>query len=189
VNTPAHLVFGAAAFGRAASPRVTWAALGGSAVPDLSLYVMTAVSIWVLGASPSTVFRDYYYSEAWQAVFAVDNSLVLWGAFLTVTLARGWRVATAFSGAACLHLALDLPLHNHDARMHFWPLTEWVFVSPVSYWDTSYHAGIVAPIETGATLVLSCWAAWRFPQIGIRVTILALALAQLATGGVWRYLL
>jgi hypothetical protein len=189
LNTPAHLVLGAAAFGRPGCPRVTWAALAGSAAPDLSLYLMTAVSIWGLGASPTTVFREYYYSDAWQAVFAVDNSFVFWGAGLALSVAWDRRVATAFAGAACLHLALDLPLHNHDARMHFWPLTDWVFVSPVSYWDGAYHAEKVAPVETGATLMLAIWCVVRLPQPGIRAAIVVLTLAQLATGGLWRFLL
>ena len=44
-------------------------------------------------------------------------------------------VLIALFSAALVHLTLDFPLHNDDARAHFWPLTNWKFTSPVSYWD------------------------------------------------------
>ena len=186
MNTPAHLIFGAAAFGRANDSRATAAALAGGFAPDLSLYAMSAVSIWALGVSPHTVFREYYYSDAWQTVFAVDNSVLLWALLLAVALWRQWQLIVAFAGAGLLHLAFDLPLHNHDARRHFWPLSDWVFVSPVSYWDDAYHAGIVGPIEVGATMVLAVFCLWRFRQTWVRGTVLVLAAAEASASGVWR---
>ena len=39
MNTPAHLLFGVAAFGKPDRRGVTAAALGGSLIPDLSLYL------------------------------------------------------------------------------------------------------------------------------------------------------
>ena len=79
MNTPAHLIVGVAAFG---APQKRWtlsAALLGSLAPDLSLYVMVAVSIWWLDVPPNVVFGQYYYSDAWQSVFAVDSSFILLG--------------------------------------------------------------------------------------------------------------
>ncbi|WP_299370778.1 cobalamin biosynthesis protein CobQ [uncultured Tateyamaria sp.] len=147
MNTPAHLLIGAAAFGRPMRTGVLLAAFLGGLLPDLSLYLMAGTSLFVLGISPQRVFNELYFSDAWQTVFAIDNSFVLWGILLAVAL--WWRVpwAIALTGAAMLHLSLDFPLHHDDGRPHFWPVSDWVFESPFSYWDRAHGAMWIAPIE------------------------------------------
>lgn len=136
----------------------------------------------------SRVFGELYYSDAWQSVFAIDNSFVLWGLGLGLALWRRSAVFVAFCGAALLHLALDFPLHTHDARQHFWPLSDWVFESPVSYWDSDAFAGIVSPIA----LVLSgvalgvIW--WQFRAIWVRVFCTGLFAMEIVSSGIWRFI-
>ena len=188
MNTPAHLIFGVAAFGKRGQPRITAAAAAGALIPDLSLYVMVGVSIWVLGIEPRVVFRELYYSDAWQQVFAIDNSFVLWGALLAVALWFRRPALTAFAGAALLHLAFDFPLHNHDARMHFWPISAWVFESPVSYWDGKYHAQVVGPLELGVSMIL-CLLLWiRFRRWWMRALIVLLGTAEFLSSGIWQFI-
>lgn len=187
MNTPAHLIFGTAIFGKRVPVGTYWAALAGAFAPDFSLYAMVAVSIWGMGIPAETVFREYYYSDAWQAVFAVDNSFILWGALFTFALWRKLPILIAFSGAALLHLALDFPLHTHDARMHFWPLSDWVFVSPISYWDNSAHAGIVGPLALFGSAILAFVLWQRFEDVKVRVVTLFLLLAELFSSGIWRF--
>ena len=55
------------------------AAVAGSLLPDLSLYLMAGWAMRVQKIPPSVVFDELYFSPRWQAVFAVDNSLILWG--------------------------------------------------------------------------------------------------------------
>lgn len=186
MNTPAHLVFGAAAFARPHLPRTTLAALAGSFTPDLSLYALVGVSIWGLGIQPETVFRDLYYSPAWQQVFAVDNSFVLWGFAFALALRARAAPAIAFCGAALLHLAFDFPLHTHDARMHFWPLTGWRFESPVSYWDGRAHARIAEPLVLVAVTALGLLIWVRFKTWAMRGATAALVMMEAAASGVWR---
>ena len=187
MNTPAHLIFGMAAFAKADAPKVTLAALAGAMLPDLSLYLMAGVSLFVLGISPQVVFDQLYFSEAWQLVFKIDNSFVLWGLGLAVALwlRRAWAIA--LTGAALLHIGLDFPLHHDDGRAHFWPLSNWIFESPVSYWDRGHHAGIIAPIEMvlyGICVVI-LWR--RLREIWERVIIAALGVMQLAPGIIWMF--
>lgn len=186
MNTPAHLIIGAAAFAKPGHRAVTVAALAGGFAPDLSLYVMVSVSIWGLGISPGVVFGELYYSPAWQQVFAVDNSFVLWG----VALALAWRarspVWVAFTGAALLHLLLDFPLHSHDARMHFWPLSTWVFESPISYWNSAESGALVGWLEWSLCLVLSVLLWRRFTSWRMRFTFGALFAAETVSSGIWR---
>ena len=188
MNTPAHLIFGAAAFGRPDQRGTLAAAMAGAFVPDLSLFLMVGVSIWVMGVPAETVFREYYYSDAWQSVFAVDNSFVLWGLLLALALWWRWPVLTAFAGAGVLHLIFDFPLHTHDARMHFWPLSDWVFESPFSYWDRSAHAGAIGPLELSMSLGLALLLLVRFRTLGTRTLVIGLAGAEVMSSGIWRFM-
>lgn len=185
MNTPAHLIFAAAAFARPYQRRTTLAALGGALAPDLSLYVMTALSIYVLGISPSVVFNQLYFSDPWQAVFAVDNSFIVWGAGLALAWGMGARMAMIFAASGLLHLAFDFPLHHDDGRPHFWPVSDWVFQSPISYWDTAHHAGVVGPVETGLSLLFCLVLMRRFGSLRSRLLIGCLALVQLAPALFW----
>ena len=56
MNTPAHLLIGAAVFGRPATSRILGAAVIGAILPDLSLYLMAGVSLILLKIPPETVF-------------------------------------------------------------------------------------------------------------------------------------
>ncbi len=147
MNTPAHLLLGAAAFGRGKDKTVMIAAIAGGMLPDLSLYLMAGVSLFILGISPQVVFNELYFSDAWQTVFAIDNSFFVWGGLLALSVwsRKPWAIALCL--AALLHIALDFPLHHDDGRPHFWPLSNWVFESPVSYWDLRHGAAVVGPIE------------------------------------------
>ncbi|GIT90063.1 hypothetical protein JANAI62_04540 [Jannaschia pagri] len=184
MNTPAHLIFGLAAFGKPDAPRVTRAALVGALIPDLSLYLLAGGAL-ALGYPPDVVFGTLYFSDLWQTIFAIDNSAVLWGIVLGlgIWLRRPWIWALA--GAALLHVALDFPLHHDDGRAHFWPITDWVFASPVSYWDTEHGAHWIAPIEVMVTLALAVWIWRRFPSWSLRTLVVGLAVAQLSVGGLW----
>ena len=185
MNTPAHLIFGLAAFSKRGHGVVTSAALIGALLPDLSLYLLAGGAIFVLGIEPETVFRDLYYSDAWQTIFKIDNSFLIWGVFLGLAIWRKSAWGVALTGAALLHLAFDFPLHHDDGRAHFWPLSDWVFESPVSYWDPAHHGGAVAVIEFAACIGL-CVLLWRrFPALWSRLGIVALMAAQAAPVVMW----
>lgn len=186
MNTPAHLIIGVAAFGRPDVRKATSAALLGAAAPDVSLYVMTAVSIWVMGISPDVVFRELYYSDAWQQVFAIDNSFVLWGIGLGLALWSKSKVWTAFTGAALLHLIFDFPLHTHDARMHFWPLTDWKFHSPISYWDSGAGADAVGIGALVLVLALGLLIWRRYHDWRMRLFTSAMVAFEALSSGFWR---
>jgi len=83
-----------------------------------------------------------------------------------VVLGRGrtradWLPITA--GA----LLPDLPLHREDAHGHFYPLSNWHFESPISYWDPAHHELWVGGLEAagvivGSFLLIRRGTAWRF---------------------------
>jgi hypothetical protein len=186
MNTPAHLIFGAAAFSRPGRPSVNAATLAGGLLPDLSLYLMVSWALYVQGIPARVVFRDLYFSERWQAVFAVDNSLPLWTLALILALAMRSAPGIAFAGSGLLNLVFDFLLHHDDARRQFWPISDWVFRSPVSYWDGRYHGDMVGPIEILACVAL-CVILWRrflgWPARAMIAVALALELAPLVMWG------
>lgn len=187
MNTPAHLIFAVAAFAQPNQRRHTTAAVVGALAPDLSLYLMAGVSLFVLGISPDHVFGTLYFSDAWQQVFKVDNSFLVWGAGFALGWWRGSRTAMIFAASGLMHLAFDFPLHHDDGRAHFWPLSDWVFQSPISYWDTSHHAGIIGPIEMGLSLLFCGILMRRFTSLRSRFLIAALAIVQLAPVFFWAF--
>ncbi len=173
-----HLIFGMAAFGKPDQARLTLAALAGSFIPDASLYLLAGTHLLILDTPPGVVFGQLYYSEGWQAIFRIDNSFVVWGLALILAVTAKSKVFLALCGAALLHLLLDFPLHNDDARAHFWPITNWKFVSPVSYWDSRYYGHIVGPIEVACSLAVCAWLALRFRGRWERALIVVLAALQ-----------
>ncbi len=180
MNTPAHLLVGAALFGRNGGRRVMAAALAGSLTPDLSLYLMSAWAINVQGVPVNHVFDTLYFSEAWQQVFAIDNSIPIWGALLALALWRGQGWMVAFTAAAFLHIALDFTMHAGDGRPNFWPFTDWVFHSPLSYWDRRHHAHLLEPVLLAASLAAFA-VLWRGRSWGARAGFGVLAMMELAT--------
>nr|WP_255599373.1 cobalamin biosynthesis protein CobQ [Hasllibacter sp. MH4015] len=161
------------------------AALCGAMVPDLSLYLLVGWHLVVLGTDAQIVFGQLYFSDTWQTIFAIDNSLILWGVFVGVALWRRWPVLLAFAGAGLLHIALDFPLHAGDGRPHFWPLSTWVFDSPFSYWDSRHGARWIGPLELAASAALTIVLWRRVRELPWRALFAVLLLAEAASNNIW----
>lgn len=180
MNTPAHLIFGVTAFGGKGRPAVLAAAFAGALIPDLSLYLMAGWHLQVLGTPPEVVFGQLYFSDDWQSIFRIDNSFVLWSILLGLGGMVRSPVMIALCASALLHLTFDFLLHNDDGRAHFWPLSNWVFQSPVSYWDPDHYGTIAGAVEVAASL-LCCAVLWvRHVGVGMRILIVTLGLAEFA---------
>ena len=187
MNTPTHMLIGAAVFARPLVPATLGAALAGGLAPDLPMFAMVLWATRVAGLPEHEVFGQLYFSEGWQAVFAVDHGLLLWGAVLAVALWRGHAILRAFAGAGLLHAIADFLTHNVDARRQFWPVSDWVFRSPVSYWDARFYGDIFGVFEVGLIFVLAALLCRRLKRAWQRALILALAglvvLPVILTGG------
>lgn len=187
MNTPAHLIIGAAAFSRHNATAITAAAIFGSLLPDLSLYLLAGHALFIAEVPPNIVFGEMYFSQDWVNVFRIDNSLVLWGLLCALAVWRRWPVMIALTGAALLHIALDLPLHHDDGRPHFWPLSDWVFHSPFSYWDRAHGASWIGPLETLLTLACAVILWVRHTSWWVRAGLILFVAFQLRTAWVWLF--
>ena len=167
MNTPTHLLVAAALLARPGRKQVSRGALVGALLPDLSLYVLVAAAA-TQGFSFKTIFDELYFSQSWQSVFAIDNSAPLYAALLCAGLLLRFPFLWALAIGALLHVALDLPLHHDDGRAHFWPFSDWIYRSPVSYWDPARFGSIVAMAELALSVALCVllWRRFRTPRRG-----------------------
>ena len=93
----------------------------------------TSGSRWAL--PERVIWSTRYFDPGWQTCIDSFNALPLigLGAFIA------WRARAsawlAFFASMAVHCVTDLLVHREDAHAHFFPLSSWRFVSPVSYWD------------------------------------------------------
>jgi len=179
MNTIAHTVIACAALSRPQDSQRNLAVVAGALVPDVSMFMFFAWSR-IQGWGGDETWNVRYWMEPWQTLGAISNSLVLSGGLLAVALWRKWRLFAMASAAALIHIALDFPLHADDAHRHFWPLSDWRFNSPISYWDPSQNGRMGGAIETITVLVASVMLWRRFSSFKPRLVLALLMALQLA---------
>jgi hypothetical protein len=169
--TQTHLLAAAALLARPESPRMNAAVVAGAFLPDAAMFVFFAIGV-AQGAPQQQLWDTDYWQPGWQLTFAIFNSFPVYAAFLIAGLSlqarqASFRMLTVFASAALLHVALDLPVHADDAHIHFWPLTDWRFHSPLSYWQTEHHARWVGAIESVLGLACAVIVTRRFRRIWV----------------------
>lgn len=187
MNTPTHMLIGAAIFARPLVPATLLAALAGGLAPDLPMFAMVLWSTRVAGLPQHEVYSRVFFSDGWQTVFAIDHSFLVWGALIAAATWRGNVLLRAFAGAGFLHAAADFLTHHDDARRQLWPISDWVFRSPVSYWDARFYGNLFGPFEVALVVTLAAFLCWRLQLLWQRLLVLAVAapilISVLLTGG------
>lgn len=184
MNTIAHVIVACAALSRPQSPRQNLAVVAGALVPDASMFVFFAWSR-LNGWSGEETWNVRYWMEPWQIIGAISNSFVLFAALLALALWRKWTLIALASAAALLHIVFDFPLHADDAHRHFWPLSDWRFESPVSYWDPSANGLIGNAIETMIVIAATALLWRRFTGLKTRIVLALLLALQVAMLIAW----
>ncbi|MGF1570750.1 MAG: hypothetical protein ACFCVD_22195 [Nodosilinea sp.] len=183
MNTPSHLVLNLAILRRPGPLSFTWPILLGALAPDVALFVFYGWARWGQHLPAATIWGEAYYSQPWQDIFALGNSIPL----ALVSIALGVYVhqpaLALFAASMGLHHLEDLPLHNDDAHRHFWPFSDRRIISPVSYWDVNHHGLVGASLELGLVLIASVYL-WR--RLDSRVSRAILGLTTLGMlAGYW----
>jgi hypothetical protein len=162
VNTPSHAILNLAIAkgwqqGRSQGTAVDSSlylpiALGGI-VPDVPIFGFYLWMKLATTVSERQIWSDHYFRPFWQDIFAVSHSLPI--AALVVAIAYGLRQKfwLALGLGWIFHSLLDLPVHHDDAHRHFFPLSNYRFVSPVSYWDPNHYGNWMSWIEIGLVLL------------------------------------
>lgn len=173
------MLMGAALFGGRERARAISAALGGLA-PDVPSFALVFWAGVVERRGPREIFEELYFSPAWQAIMGPSHSAPLWIMALLAAMALKRPLAVAFIASGLVHHAFDFALHAQDSHRHLWPLNDWRFESPVSYWDPAHYGSIVAPIEAALVLGMAIWLARIHKGRWIRAGLALLVLAYVA---------
>jgi hypothetical protein len=176
MNTQTHIIMGAALFGGTV-PKRAWAGALGGIMPDIPMLAIVAF-LKLNGVSDMLIFGALYWQPWWQITNAIAHNFFLWSALAAFTFLMKsravlgrldrWSIALAFSASGLLHTIIDFLVHREDAHMQFWPLTNWKFVSPVSYWDRAHYGQYVMVFEILLGLALAALLLVRFRNWVIR---------------------
>lgn len=165
MNTQTHVLVNMALLrkpaDRDAPPSRLLAVFLGSVVPDLPMFIFFLASVFA-GESQRRIWEELYFLPGWQIFFDIFNSVPLFVLLLAAGYFLKRRNATLFATGALLHVVGDFFLHHDDAHAHFFPITDWRFVSPVSYWDPAHFGRIFVILEVLAGLAATVFLFRRF---------------------------
>ncbi|MGB3614659.1 MAG: hypothetical protein WBA10_12770 [Elainellaceae cyanobacterium] len=160
MNTPAHVVLNLLCIGRQDKTAVLMPVILGGLLPDLPMFAFYGIEK-LKGTPEQVIWRQAYYLPEWQNFIDLFNSIPLVLLGLGLALWLGSRSSILLFVSMLLHIAGDLPLHHDDGHRHFFPLSNWRFESPVSYWDPNHYGGVFGVMEILA-VVASCLLLLRY---------------------------
>ena len=147
MTSPGHIVLSLVALKPLRWPAPAIAA--GAVIPDAALWIFYGTQRFVLGHPEWHIWGPAYRSPAWRAFLDAGHSLPLVALGMLLAAWRRVRWAVALFASMAIHALLDLLLHYDDAHRHLFPLLDWRFRSPVSYWDPNRYGQLVMPLEAG----------------------------------------
>lgn len=159
MNTPGHYLLNLALLGKtmpsagfAIAPKNSLAIAIGAILPDLPIFVFYFVAKFIYKMPEGKIWSEAYYEPFWQNIVALFHSipLALIGAAIFYRL--DWKLGLILCISMVCHSLLDLPVHHDDAHRHFFPFSNYRFISPFSYWDTNHYGRIVSFIEMALVL-------------------------------------
>ena len=167
MTTHSHAILNIALLSKRNKPFLHRYAFIGAVLPDLPLFFFFIIESIILKTPQHELWDSVYFTETWQNFFDIFNSIPL----ILILLGIGYYLLnsekiTVFAWSLLIHCAFDLLTHHDDGHHHFYPLSDFAFESPISYWDRDYYAGIVAPIERVVILVASIY---LFPRLKTRL--------------------
>jgi len=152
MNTPAHAIINLLLFGKKHRQTYSVAIVLGALIPDAPMLVFYLWEKWQ-GISERVIWAELYHHPAWQAWFSSFHSFPI----LALACFIAWRArlttwAIFFASMFC-HSLFDFPVHRYDAHQHFFPLSDYRFISPISYWDPAHFGLWVTALEASVMLV------------------------------------
>lgn len=173
--TSTHALLALAALSKRGETKRNLSVLAGALLPDLAIFLWAPYQSIFNGVSGDEMWNELYFAAPMQNLIAWFNSIPIYaGLLLLGILARSKRwgkLLIVFSLAALIHIATDMPVHADDAYRHFWPISDWRFYSPLSYWDVDHHAAWVGKVDIA--IAFGCIAIlWqRFPAKWVKITL------------------
>lgn len=151
MNTPSHIIVNVALLNHQTAAALPLAI--GATLPDLPIFIMFIWARLVRGQPQSQIWQETYYSPFWYGITTALHSipLALMGAI--VCYLCHWLAGAIICVSMVLHDLGDLPVHHDDAHRHFFPFSNYRFISPFSYWDLRHHGRLVMWVERSLVLI------------------------------------
>ncbi len=156
MNTPSHAILNLAVLMQV-QPAAVVPIICGAVLPDVPMFVMYLWAKQVEQQSERQIWEETYWTPFWQRINHSFHSLPLQLGGATLAHFAGWPLLELLFFSMVLHALGDLPIHNHDAHRHFFPLSNYRFISPLSYWDPQHYGKSVALIEKIIVLVATIY--------------------------------
>ena len=147
------------------------AAMLGGLMPDVSMFVMFLYAV-VARIDQSYVWDVMYESDPWMSISNFGHSYLITGALLATGFALKNNWLKVFGASAVFHAFTDFALHSGDGHYHFWPLSNWEYISPVSYWDPEHYGWVVLPVECLLVIISSVYLWKKYPKWWLKVLLI-----------------
>ncbi|MGK7874756.1 MAG: hypothetical protein AB4426_16065 [Xenococcaceae cyanobacterium] len=155
MNTPSHYILNLALLGKSIAPKANVAITIGAILPDIPIFVFYFVAKFIYKLPERQIWSEAYYEPFWQIIIALSHSLPLALIGLFISLYFGWKPGAIACVSMILHSLFDFPVHHDDAHRHFFPFSDYRFISPLSYWDPKHYGSIVAFVELSLVLAVT----------------------------------
>ncbi len=133
----------------------------GAALPDMTAFVAAAYYFDEFGSMPREQLLDaIYFTGPFGATGSALHSIVPVGSLLALycVLRLGrfdeHRVLLWFLLGWAGHTVVDFLTHVDDLRPLFWPLSDWRWASPVSYYNPRYYGREFMLVSPASMLVI-----------------------------------
>lgn len=147
MNTPSHAILNLFILGRKSLPQANLPIFIGAILPDIPIFVLYAWAKLIARLPEKQIWTETYYQPFWQNIVALFHSIPLALIGWLIAYKFGWEKIQILCLSLVLHSCFDLPVHNDDAHRHFFPFSNYRFISPISYWDRKHYGSIVSLIE------------------------------------------
>lgn len=155
MNTPSHAIINLAILGRRGDTRRNHAVLIGAILPDAPMFAFYIVAKFVYHQTESKIWSETYFQPFLQNIFDLFNSLPLALLGFAIAYLLHFNKMKTLCSSILLHSLLDFPLHSDDAHRHFFPFSNYRFISPISYWDAKRYGAVITLFEVVIILALS----------------------------------
>ncbi|MDT9190159.1 hypothetical protein H4N54_17580 [Limnospira fusiformis KN01] len=156
MNTPSHAIINLALLANSSQPDANLFIVLGGILPDIPIFVFYGWAKFIAKMPESQIWSDAYNSQHIQRIVAIFHSIPLAILAWAIAFKLGWLIAQVLCISIIWHNLLDFPVHNDDAHRHFFPLSNYRFISPISYWDPRHYGSLVSLME----LLLVLWASY-----------------------------
>jgi len=180
VITSTHALLSLAVLSKQGERHRNFWVLAGALLPDLTIFLWAPYQSIVNGVSGDEMWNELYFAPPMQNLIAWFNSIPIYAALALLGFAarsKTWgQLLLVFALAALIHIAGDMPVHADDAYRHFWPISDWRFYSPLSYWDVDHHATWVGKVDIAIALICIAVLVQRHPKRWVKITLALTAL-------------